>query len=488
MAAANHLRDLKQEATCSICLGYFTDPVSAECGHAFCFSCITRCGEGVQNHFPCPQCRAVYETKTLRPNRHLANMVEIAKHLQVPSATPHGINRCRKHEEKWKLFCVDDQEPICVVCSMSGDHKTHKMLPILEAAQEYKEKCQRYRVCLKEKWEYVLELHCKEETKVTQLEAKLKSQKAQVINEFEKLQRFLEREKSRRLSNLKEEGKKELHNIKEAVTTLEEQQRVLRRLITDLDWKCQQQEVELLNDVKVIFFNSDYHIKKSENMKAQRMDGDKLKKKEETDLEKDVDLERKILESLEWRWARRFAAEVTLDPDTAHRVLILSSDGRSVRLGDGEQYLPYSRQRFHPGPIVLGRERLSAGRHYWEVEVGDKTHWILGVCDESVSRKGEVRASPEKGYWTMGLTDSMYIAGTSPSILLTPRVHPKVVGLFLDYEAGRLSAYNVDDRSLLFTFPGVSFPPTLRPFFCTEGDDGGRNAKALRILAVKGQQ
>ncbi|XP_078501871.1 E3 ubiquitin-protein ligase TRIM39-like [Lissotriton helveticus] len=485
MAAANQLRSLKEEATCSICLEYFTDPVSLECGHTFCLSCITRCREGLQTDFPCPQCREISQSKTLRPNRQMSNMVEITKQLQIPSPTPEEGNLCREHEEKLKLFCEDDQEPICMVCSVSRDHKPHTVLPIREAAQEHKEKFQSYLHGLKKKLEEILEVHRNEETKVTELEAKFKSQREQITKEFEKLQMFLEKEKSCHLSNLKEEEKKSLQSIKETVTKLEEQQFVLRSWITEIELKCQQQDVELLKDAKTV-------LSRYENMKDQQTDFYTLvEKKEEAEeevVEEEVDLQIKIIESLEWRWASRFAAAVTLDPDTAHRSLILSEDGRSARLGDRDQDVPDTPQRFTKYTTVLGRERLSSGRHYWEVEVGDKTSGILGVCDEAVSRKGEIELAPEDGFWLVMLSDGKYIALASPPILLTSRAPPRAVGLFLDYEAGRLSVYHVDDRSLLFTFSGASFPPILRPFLCPGHNDGGRNAGALRILPVTGRE
>ncbi|XP_069093447.1 E3 ubiquitin-protein ligase TRIM39-like isoform X1 [Pleurodeles waltl] len=482
MAAANHLQSLKEEATCSICLEYFSDPVFVECGHTFCLSCITRCWEGLQTDFSCPQCRETCQSKTLRPNKKLGNMVETLKHLYVPSSTPQDVTLCGKHEEKLKLFCEDDQEPICVVCSMSRDHKAHTVLPISEAAQEYKEKFQRYLDYLKKELNDMLEQHRKEDMKVTQVEVKFKSQREQITNEFEKLQEFLKKEKLRYLSNLEESEKKILQSIKKTVMKLEEQQFVLRSWITEMELKCQQQDVELLKDSKTV-------LSRYEHRKALQTDFyTENEESEEEEEEEEVDLQIKIIESLEWRWARRFAAAVTLDPDTAHRSLILSEDGRSVRDGDRAQDLPDTPQRFNHIVSVLGRERLSSGRHYWEVEVGGKTRWTLGVCDEAVSRKGKITASPENGYWTLWLRGGKYKALTSPSTILTPCVPPRAVGLFLDYEAGRLLVYNVDDQSLLFTFSGASFPHTLRPYFNPGSNEGERNAGALRILPVTGRE
>ncbi|XP_078496806.1 E3 ubiquitin-protein ligase TRIM39-like [Lissotriton helveticus] len=292
MAAANQLRSLMEEATCSICLDYFTDPVSAECGHTFCLSCINQCWEGLRADFPCPECRKTSQSERLRPNKRLASMVEISKQLHVPSATSQEGNLCRKHEEKLKVFCEDDQEPICVVCSVSCDHKLHTMLPILEAAQEYKEKFQRYLDRLTKKLEDVHELHHKEEMKVEQLKAEFKSERERISNEFEKMQKILEKKKSCHLRRLEEEEKESLQSIKETVTKLEEEQSVLRNLITEIEMKCQQQDVEIFKDVKST-------LRRYEHVKVQLMGGDTLKEKDEkTDKEDQANLQKKIIESL----------------------------------------------------------------------------------------------------------------------------------------------------------------------------------------------
>ncbi|XP_069093446.1 E3 ubiquitin-protein ligase TRIM39-like [Pleurodeles waltl] len=475
MAAPRHLQSLKEEATCSVCLDYFTDPVAVACGHTFCLSCVTRCWEGLQTDFPCPQCRAISETKTLRPNRKLVNVVEIAKQLQAPSATPQEANLCRKHEEKLKLFCEDDQEPICVVCSVSHAHKQHMVVPILEAAQEHKEKFQSYLEELKKKLADILELQHKEEIKVIQLKDKFKSQREQSSNEYEEMQQFLDKQKTLYLSDLNEKEKKSLQSIKEKANKLQEEQISIRNLIAEVESKYQQQDVEFLKDVK--------------NTPIRHIDFESFGENEEkAATEEEVDLQMKILQSLAWRWSRSFAREVTLDPDTAQRWLILSKDGRSVRNGHRAQNLPNIPQRFTKYPIVLGRERLSSGMHYWEVEVGDKTEWGLGVCDECVSRKRRTSVSPEDGFWAVSLRDGEYRALTFPTTPLTTSVSPRVLGLFLDYEAGKLSVYNVDDKSLLFTFSGASFSTTVRPYFNPGPTDGGKNEGALQILPVNGQQ
>ncbi|XP_026517988.2 E3 ubiquitin-protein ligase TRIM39-like, partial [Terrapene carolina triunguis] len=177
----------------------------------------------------------------------------------------------------------------------------------------------------------------------------------------------------------------------------------------------------------------------------------------------------------------------TLDPDTANHWLVLSEDRKHVRCGDKRQDLPDNPGRFDPCPCVLGTEGFADGRHYWEVEVGDKTDWDLGVCRESVSREGQVTLTTKQGYWAMILRNGdKYSVSTSSWTPLPVSVRPSRVGIFLDYEAGEVSFYNVTDRSHLFTFNGT-FSGTLRPYFYPGGNTGGKNTAPLIICLVPAQ-
>ncbi|XP_037355495.1 erythroid membrane-associated protein [Talpa occidentalis] len=184
-----------------------------------------------------------------------------------------------------------------------------------------------------------------------------------------------------------------------------------------------------------------------------------------------------------WRRARLHFVAVTLDPDTAHPKLILSEDRRCVKLGDRRQPVPDNPQRFDYVVSVLGSEHFTAGCHYWEVYVGDKTKWILGVCSESVSRKGKVTASPANGHWLVRQNRGIeYEALTSPQTSFRLKEPPRCVGIFLDYEAGVISFYNVTDKSHIFTFIH-NFSGPLRPFFEPCLHDGGKNTAPLIICS-----
>uniref|UniRef100_A0A8C4T7A5 B30.2/SPRY domain-containing protein n=1 Tax=Erpetoichthys calabaricus TaxID=27687 RepID=A0A8C4T7A5_ERPCA len=162
-----------------------------------------------------------------------------------------------------------------------------------------------------------------------------------------------------------------------------------------------------------------------------------------------------------------FEPDVTLDLDTANPRLIVSEAGKQVRHVDTWQSVTDNPKRFDPSVFVLAREGFTTGRHYWEVEVGEKTDWILGVARESVDRKGDVNLSPYDGFWTLCLLKEEtfeYWALTDPDVHLPLRVNPWTVGVFLNYDEGQVSFYNAKTRTHLYTFK-ESFNEKLYPFF-----------------------
>lgn len=156
----------------------------------------------------------------------------------------------------------------------------------------------------------------------------------------------------------------------------------------------------------------------------------------------------------------------SLDPDTASPKLALSEDGKSVRRLFFDQELPDVPSRFDQDPCVLAREQFSAGRYYWEVQVGHRKAWNVGVCLESLDRKGRIPKAPQHGLWALELYKKTFWALAFPRVRLHPPEPLHQVGILLDCDAGTVSFYNVDNGSLIYTFSGLSFSEPLRPFFC----------------------
>uniref|UniRef100_A0A8C4SWB9 B30.2/SPRY domain-containing protein n=1 Tax=Erpetoichthys calabaricus TaxID=27687 RepID=A0A8C4SWB9_ERPCA len=160
-----------------------------------------------------------------------------------------------------------------------------------------------------------------------------------------------------------------------------------------------------------------------------------------------------------------FTADVVLDSNTAHPWIVVSEDGKVLRNGGHCQSALKKPMAFENGPNVLGKEGFATGRHYWEVEVGNKTEWYLGVARESVDRKRRTSLCPEAGYWVICLKDGNdFQALTWPSMSLPRRLKAQKIGLFLDYDQGQVSFYNVEGKSHIFTFSDV-FTEKVYPFF-----------------------
>ncbi|KAM9422583.1 LOW QUALITY PROTEIN: pyrin-like [Salvelinus alpinus] len=175
--------------------------------------------------------------------------------------------------------------------------------------------------------------------------------------------------------------------------------------------------------------------------------------------------------------------DVTLDSDTAHPRLILSEDGKQVICGDVWQHLHDNPERFDACLCVLGQEGFSSGRFYYEVQVEEKTGWILGVATKSINSR-TIYLNPEDGYWTVLLREEEYKAITDPPVPLSLSEKPQKVGVFVDYKEGQVSFYNVEARSHIHSYTGYTFTEKLYPFFSPGNNYSGKNSTPLVITPV----
>ncbi|XP_052320947.1 E3 ubiquitin/ISG15 ligase TRIM25 isoform X2 [Oncorhynchus keta] len=184
------------------------------------------------------------------------------------------------------------------------------------------------------------------------------------------------------------------------------------------------------------------------------------------------------------RRVQEYAVDITLDPLTAHPRLLISDDGKQVRCWDRYQPVADGPERFDRVVCVLGRQAFSSGRHYWEVEVGGKTDWDLGVASHSINRKGKIIVSPAHGYWFLSLRDKNdYAFRTEPSTALGLNHKPNRIGIYVDCDKGQVSFYNVDAKMLIYTFTD-SFSDVIHPFFSPCTNKSGRNEAPLIICPV----
>ncbi|XP_071374713.1 LOW QUALITY PROTEIN: NACHT, LRR and PYD domains-containing protein 12-like [Centroberyx affinis] len=148
---------------------------------------------------------------------------------------------------------------------------------------------------------------------------------------------------------------------------------------------------------------------------------------------------------------RKYACELTLDPNTAHRNLLLSEDNRKVTEVTEEQPYPDHPERFECWRQLLCRNGLT-GRCYWEVERKGEVH--IGVTYRGVSRRGQGDDSwlgwNDKS-WTLYFSDDSYSAchnNRSTDIRSPSSSDSNRVAVYLDWPAGSLSFYTVSSDTL----------------------------------------
>ncbi|XP_074020833.1 zinc finger protein RFP-like [Numenius arquata] len=251
MAARTPVEILRDEARCSICLEIFQEPVSIHCGHSFCRSCITETWEGLTTNFSCPQCRETGAQKTLRPNRELANIAKAAKslNLQWDREVEEGENLCEEHQEPLKLFCQDDKRLICVVCDRSKVHRYHSVVPVGEAAQEYKKHIQTQLHRLKSEHEELQSSVKERQDRIKDHTEKTEGAKQEIVTTYRKLHEFLEKQESSLLAQLEQLDTEIRKAHEEILQRLLEEATSLGTLIGEMERTYQQPDWELLKDI-----------------------------------------------------------------------------------------------------------------------------------------------------------------------------------------------------------------------------------------------
>ncbi|XP_048338840.1 protein starmaker-like [Sphaerodactylus townsendi] len=149
---------LEEELVCPICLALFQEPRMLRCGHNFCLACLRGAVAAGQEEGSCPECRSPFHLQELQRNRALGNLARKVRRwrgdapepLLPPGSLPAAWHFCEAHDEPLKLFCTQDEAPICVICRDLPEHRGHHFLPTQNAAQAAQRKLKAYLKLLEE--------------------------------------------------------------------------------------------------------------------------------------------------------------------------------------------------------------------------------------------------------------------------------------------------------------------------------------------------
>ncbi|XP_029788664.1 probable E3 ubiquitin-protein ligase TRIML2 [Suricata suricatta] len=405
---------------------------------------------------------------------------------------------CEKHLGLVQLFCADDQVLLCGQCFHSQEHQNHVVWGIQEAAGVYRKLFQEIVNRLKEKLEVAKSILADERERMVLIQGEEQDFKKMIESEYrirfrlmveemnfrslqqcvpnpnlrgERLNQLLtfatvlKGQSQETLQRLNDLGRENMSKLKESEIRLLGQICNLQKMTAKLEKKCGKYTLTVLQ-------NARSSLKRSESLLLQCLECAQI-----TDLSScRVTGMSRMLQVLQ--------RAVTLDPKTAHPSLILSEDLRSIYLGSAHQDVPGSPGQFVFGATVLGVEIFTSGRHYWEVDVEKAISWQLGVSEDPASRPGDLPTALGNKILLMGsLMGTTYTFWASPPLKRVALRAEQMyrIGVFLDWEYGQMSFYDVTNRSLIYNFSSLTFQGALRPIFSLCIPSGVTNSDSLSL-------
>ncbi|XP_061761147.1 E3 ubiquitin-protein ligase TRIM35 isoform X1 [Nerophis ophidion] len=467
---------LEDELSCPVCCEIFREPVVLKCSHSFCRACLQQFWNKKKARRECPICRRKCSLTEPTVSLALKNVADtfLREQQRQEGGLALGTTeakveevRCGVHGEVLKLFCLDDLQVLCCVCHTSKKHQGHGVCPLEEGAHDLKEELKKELIPVKKNLRRLYEAKQECDDTTVHIQNQAQASEKQVREDFEQLRDFLQKEEAARLAALQqeEEEKRELVRKKSESIT--------RDILT-----FSHAVIAVENEIAsgdALFLQNYPNTKK----RAQ------LPQKDPEKVSGALIDVAKHVSSLKYHvWEKMVDmvqyTPITLDPNTAYSWLSISKDLTSVANSGSLQQLPANPERFGHFVFALGSEGFSSGRHAWEVEVGDKVDWMLGVVRGSVDRKGRISGCPEGGFWMISHYEGEYSAMTRPSTRLQLEGELTRVRVQLDYDAGEVTFSNPISMMPIYTFKDF-FTDIMYPFFCPGANINGNNPDPLKI-------
>ncbi|KAJ0057897.1 hypothetical protein NL108_003042 [Boleophthalmus pectinirostris] len=412
---------------CTLCRKIFTNPVTIPCGHSFCLSCLSHFWSKHMSRY-CPHCKRLFtERPNLSINHVLADVSEKYSKIRPP----------KEPEENTVVFDVE------------------------QMVQERLQKIERLKNCLEQqKNSYLREVRESQKTFSALVSAMEKSHKA-VVTAIEERQR----EEEKRVAKLIKELEQEIQELTKDISETEPTTFANEEPSDETEQGSVPPCPPEMKDWSRVTVEPDPCIG--------------VTRRALWEMVEKIKAEVNRLSKSELKRIEKYTVDIYLSAKTAHPALSVSEDRKQVRHTDKLQEVSENPKRFDRVANILAKESFGNGRYYWEVEVGEKIEWNLGVVRQSINRKGKFTVCPSNGFWTLSLKASgQYLANSSPVTHLALDYRPKRVGVFLDYSEGQVSFYCAESGAHIYTF-NDKFTDRLHPFFSPGRLHGGKNAVPL---------
>ncbi|XP_023130926.2 E3 ubiquitin/ISG15 ligase TRIM25-like [Amphiprion ocellaris] len=454
---------VEETLKCPVCQDFFTEPVTLQCGHDFCLTCIQAVWEtdvSSEGPFFCPECQIFLpsgltlkintslQTKVKdftgsRPSAaepqtaasaesssavhcdHCIEMPSVAiktcltcdaslcqahalLHQQRSALREHTVVevtrdplslKCREHRDELKLFCMEERVPVCCLCVLVGLHKHHKALQLPEASADFKK-------MLETTMSHLLKRRSEAEHAIKDLES-LYTQTVKSAADF----RERISDKYSRIRVVLDGDERLMMQIIDAEETymtewLEAQRGIMEAHIKEIDTfrASRKSLLQETNDLQFLQqITSQNLCDPLDFAPIQEVNRDLCDPEKLRTVERLVDdLSVALSQHFPRMWS--YLSSPALDSKTAHPKLEISQDRKQVQwrrqpVGERLNHQPYDSQY-----SVLAQESFKKGQHYWEVIVQDKPFWMIGVTTGSIDKKN----SPSQNSSSLGVNNTSW--------------------------------------------------------------------------------
>ncbi|XP_077117429.1 E3 ubiquitin-protein ligase TRIM39-like [Ranitomeya variabilis] len=524
--------DLREELLCSICLSTFKDPVMLRCGHNFCRVCIGRVldTQDESGVYSCPVCREKFQGRpALMRNLYLHNVTErflitqqereeitgicctycvdspvpavrsclhceaslCDKHLRSHSKSPEHVlsdtstslekRKCSVHKKILEYYCTEDAACICVSCCLIGEHRGHRVEMLDEASKKKKEK-------LINVLQKLITKSKKTEERVRSLEERRRKAQGKAAGEAERvtalctdIRRRVDDLEKKVLSEISRQEKEESLSLSALIHQLEIKKDELSRKMRHIEELCnmtdpltvlQEPDTGDLCDPEEEGGDED-----TGGHDKQPHDGDAL---DVAVISHTLHTLCDVISAIRSGIYVEDSADILLDVTTAGNNVLISDDLKTATWTGENQKRPETAERFL-GYQVMSRRGFTSGRHYWDVEISRLGRWSVGMCYPSIDRRRRqsLIGFNNKSCSLWRYNDQYSVRHDSKMIRLPDNISSDRVRIYLDYEAGQLSFYELcDPIRHLHTFTATFSEPLHAVLYVYEGSIkilGGRS-------------
>lgn len=404
---------------------------------------------------------------------------------------------CKEHHHLLTVFCSDDRKLLCDLCvtQHAPQHADHSLVPVQQAYVEMKNELMRrdfdIQKMIEERQQRVKAM--KESVEQSRKDSKdmiaySVQELTALVSEIQENQEQLVRAIEEKQKEGEEEAEGLISFVNQEVNELQKTILQLRELTVTQDrftflqkFKSSSFPVLQKNLPKTSFYQhlEVRHMQKylSRCMSQLQVLVNKMTSEINTF---------SVSDNVTLRYLQQYEVNVVLDPNTANPHLILSNDMKQVRYNVGAGL--WLVQDLKPNMFithlaVLGHNGFMSRKFYFEVFVGQKTEWSLGVASGSIERRAAIPQSPDNGLWAIWFKKDRFETFCCPGVTVHSDTLERV-GVFVDYDEGEVSFYDVEKAQLIFSFTECSFFEKLYPYFNPCDNEYGANLDPLVIVPV----